>query len=53
MAEVRRIWDARWKFMDSPLHGAAYCLEPEFLSDVGLYLGNTVTGTVTIHVVDD
>lgn len=41
MAEVRRIWDARWKFMDSPLHGAAYCLEPEFLSDVGLYLGNT------------
>jgi hypothetical protein len=34
------IWESRWKLMDSPLHGAAYCLDPEFISDEGLSINN-------------
>lgn len=39
-AAVQEIWERRWGFMDSPIHGAAYCLDPEFLGDAGLQLGN-------------
>lgn len=39
-AAVVEIWERRWSFMDSPIHGAAYCLDPEFLGDAGLGLGN-------------
>lgn len=41
MDEVRDIWRQRWEYMSSPLHGAAYCLDPEFLTDEGLDLGNS------------
>lgn len=39
-AAVQQVWERRWAFMDSPIHGAAYCLDPEFLGDAGLQLGN-------------
>jgi hAT family C-terminal dimerisation region len=34
--QVLAIWEARWKMLDSPLHGAAYCMDPEFMNDDGL-----------------
>jgi hypothetical protein len=37
---VKQIWDSRRRMLDSPLHGAGYCLDPEFLSDEGLAIGN-------------
>lgn len=33
---VQRKWEDRWAYMDSPLHGAGYCLDPENLNDTGL-----------------
>lgn len=39
-AAVVRHWEQRWEFMDSPIHGAAYCLDPEFLGDAGLGMSN-------------
>jgi hypothetical protein len=34
--QVRAIWKTRWDQMDSPVHGAAYCLDPQFWDDDGL-----------------
>ena len=34
--QVRAIWKTRWDQMDSPVHGAAYCLDPQFWDDEGL-----------------
>jgi hypothetical protein len=44
--QVQQVWKSRWDFMYSPMHGAAYCLDPEFLSDEGLDLGNTADCSV-------
>jgi hypothetical protein len=38
--EVVDIWERRWQMMDTPLHGAAYCLDPEFMTDDGLGINN-------------
>lgn len=38
---VKQLWEQRWSFMDSPIHGAAYCLDPEFLGDAGLEMRNS------------
>lgn len=34
--ELARIWDERWTMMDSALHGAGYCLDPQFMGDMGV-----------------
>jgi hypothetical protein len=44
---VQQVWKNRWDFMDSPMHGAGYCLDPEFLTDDGLGAGNTEDACVT------
>jgi len=44
--QVCEIWKERWDYMDSPMHGAAYCLDPEFLGDAGLGLSNIRDGCV-------
>lgn len=36
---VRQIWESRWEQMHSPVHGAAYCLDPQFWEDDGLVTG--------------
>lgn len=35
---AKAAWKSRRSMLDSPLHGAGYCLDPEFLSDEGLAL---------------
>ncbi|KAF8065964.1 RNF32 [Scenedesmus sp. PABB004] len=37
---VQKIWDDRWDMMDSPLHGAGYTVDPEYLGDQGIPVGN-------------
>lgn len=32
---VQDVWTDRWEKMHSPIHGAAYCLDPEFWFDAG------------------
>lgn len=44
---VRDIWQDRWAMMSSPLHGAAYCFDPEFLSDPGLAVANQTDACVS------
>jgi hypothetical protein len=36
MNKVRNIWHERWQQMHSKLHGAGYCLDPQFWTDTGL-----------------
>jgi hypothetical protein len=31
--KVLEIWQARWTYLHSPIHGAAYCLDPEYWDD--------------------
>ena len=47
MRAVRQIWDHRRGMLDSPLHGAGYCLDPEFLTDPGLAITNARDACVT------
>jgi hypothetical protein len=44
--EVLDIWDARWEMLDTPMLGAGYCLDPEFLSDDGLSINNKEDSSV-------
>lgn len=37
---AKKAWESRRSMLDSPLHGASYCLDPEFMSDGGLALTN-------------
>jgi hypothetical protein len=37
---VSDIWRKRWDFLDSPMHGAGYCLDPENLDDAGITADN-------------
>jgi hypothetical protein len=46
MQQVKKVWQDRWAFMDSPMHGAGYCLDPEHLSDEGLGLSNASDSSV-------
>jgi hypothetical protein len=41
------IWRKRWDQFTTPLQGAAYCMDPEFWSDPGLSIGNSVDSCVT------
>jgi hypothetical protein len=40
VAEIKKVWEDRWGMMDSQLHGAGYCLDPEFWGDTGLGINN-------------
>jgi hypothetical protein len=44
--KLQQIWEKRRNMMDSPLHGAGYCLDPEFLSDSGLSADNKADACV-------
>lgn len=46
MEQVKKVWQDRWAFMDSPMHGAGYCLDPEHLCDEGLGLSNASDSSV-------
>jgi hypothetical protein len=43
---VLECWDRRWDMMDADLHGAGYCLDPEFQGDTGLGVNNTADSCV-------
>jgi hypothetical protein len=48
-AAVLAIWQRRWGQLDSPLHGAGYCLDPEFISDLGV-VGNDKADSCFQHL---
>ncbi|WIA31485.1 hypothetical protein OEZ86_002378 [Tetradesmus obliquus] len=46
LEEVADIISNRWEYLHSPMHGAGYCLDPEFWSDAGKNaecMGNLIT----------
>jgi hypothetical protein len=45
--QVQECWRSRWAQMDSPLIGAAYCLDPQFWADPGITANNTQDACVS------
>jgi hypothetical protein len=49
-AEVKKkvveCWESRWDMLSTELHGAGYCLDPEFWSDKGLGVDNSKDSSV-------
>jgi hypothetical protein len=45
-AHVIACWKRRWDMLSTELHGAGYCLDPEFWGDKGLKLQNDKDGSV-------
>ena len=46
LEEIADIISNRWKYLHSPMHGAGYCLDPEFWGDAGKNaecMGNLIT----------